>query len=123
VSSAYELDKSLFDVLKKKLRKPQTVLSSVRVARRHSLNCSTQRSAFPCFAASRRTSDTSFGKTRREGVYATRSTRQVFDEGDRVTVDAIELLRESADKAVQRNRACDCCGASGMLPKARQTPA
>jgi len=32
-----------------------------------------------------------------------RSTRQVFDEGDRATVDAIGLLRESANDAIQRN--------------------
>jgi hypothetical protein len=104
VSSAYDVDDSLFDVLKKKLRKS------------HSVRVFGARSA----AAFAELLDPAERVRVLRGIEADqryffwqdidatvflryRSTRQVFDEGERVTVDAIEFLRESADEAVQRN--------------------
>jgi hypothetical protein len=104
VSSAYDVDDSLFDTLRRKLRKP------------HSVRLYGARSA-AAFAelldpAERTTVVREIEHDQRyffwQDIDATvflrhRSTRQVFDEGDRVTVDAIDLLREGANDAIQRN--------------------
>lgn len=104
VSSAYDVDDSLFDTLRKKLRKPHSVrLFGARSAAAFAelLDPAERASVVRDIEDDQR-------YFFRQDLDATvflrhQSTRQVFDEGDRVTVDAIGLLRESANDAIQRN--------------------
>lgn len=104
VSSAYEMDDSLFDVLKKKLRKPHAVrIFGARSAAAFAelLDPAERARVLRGIEADQRYF---FWQDLDATVFLRyRSTRQVFDEGERTTVDAIELLRESADEAVHRN--------------------
>jgi hypothetical protein len=104
VSSAHEVDDSVFEALRKKLAKPHTVrLFGARSAATF---------AELLDPAERETVVRSVEQEQRfvlgQDLDATifvrhRLTRHVFDEGNRMTVNAIEFLRESANQAVERN--------------------
>ncbi len=104
VSSAYDVDNSLFDTLKKKLRKPHSVrLFGARSAAAFAelLDPAERAAVVRGIEADQRYF---FWQDLDATVFLKhRSMRQVFDEGDRVTVDAIGLLRESANDAIRRN--------------------
>ncbi len=104
VSSAYEVDNSLFDVLKMKLQKSHSVrLFGARSAAAFAelLDPAERQNVLREIEQDRRYI---FWQDVDASVYLKhRSTRQVFDEGNRVTVDAIDLLRENANDAIQRN--------------------
>jgi hypothetical protein len=104
VSSAFEVDDSLFDTLKKKLRKPHTVrLFGARSAAAfvELLDPAERADVLRDIDADQRYF---FWQDLDATVFLRhRSTRQVFDEGDRVTVEAIDVLREGANDAIQRN--------------------
>jgi hypothetical protein len=104
VSSAFEVDDSLFDTLKKKLRKPHTVrLFGARSAAAfvELLDPAERADVLRDIDADQRYL---FWQDLDATVFLRhRSTRQVFDEGDRVTVEAIDVLREGANDAIQRN--------------------
>jgi hypothetical protein len=104
VSSAFEVDDSLFNTLKKKLRKPHTVRlfgSRSAAAFVELLDPAERADVLRDIDADQRYF---FWQDLDATVFLRhRSTRQVFDEGDRVTVEAIDVLREGANDAIQRN--------------------
>jgi hypothetical protein len=104
VSSSYAMDDSLFDVLKKKLQKTHSVrLFGARSAAAFAelLDPAERETAFREISEEQRYM---FWQDVDASVYLKhRATRHVFDEGNRVTVDAIDALRESANDAVQHN--------------------
>jgi hypothetical protein len=104
VSSAYDVDDSLFDTLKKKVRKSHSVrLFGARSAAAFAelLDPAERSSVVRGMEQDQRYF---FWQDLDAAVFLRhRLTRQVFDEGDRLTVDAIGLLRQSANDAIQRN--------------------
>ncbi|MEW6320897.1 MAG: hypothetical protein AB1635_07400 [Acidobacteriota bacterium] len=104
VSSSYEVDVSLFAVLRKKLQKTHSVrLFGARSAAAfvELLDPAERKTVLREISQDQRFM---FWQDIDASVYLKhRATRHVFDEGNRVTVDAIDLLRESANEAVQHN--------------------
>ena len=104
VSSVYDVDESLFDVLKKKLQKPHAIrVFGARSAAAFAelLDPAERMRVLHDIAADQRYF---FWQDVDATVFLRhRSVPQMFDEGERTSVEAIELLREHADEAVQRN--------------------
>jgi hypothetical protein len=104
ISSAFEVDDSLFEVLKKKLQKAHSVrLFGARSAAAfvELLDPAEHEAALN---EMRRDGRFMFRQDVAAAVYLKhRATRHVFDEGNRVTVEAINVLRASANEAVHDN--------------------
>ena len=103
VSSAYQIDDSLLDSLKKKLRKPHAVRVFGARSAAALRSCSTQRSRYGSLTKSKLTSATFSVRTSTRLCSCDAALRvRCSTKGERTSVDAIELLRKSADEAVSK---------------------